>query len=64
MSILEVYNESLRDLLSKDHTKKLEIRGGAGGSHVPDAETVAGNEMFLITDINAIYIYIHIQIKH
>jgi kinesin family protein C2/C3 len=39
ISIMEVYNEQLRDLLSKDHLKKLEVRGDEKrGTSVPDAE--------------------------
>jgi kinesin family protein C2/C3 len=48
MSMLEIYNESIRDLLAlpADRGKSLEVRQGPQGNHVPDCrlEVVASVE--------------------
>jgi kinesin family protein C2/C3 len=55
MSMLEIYNESIRDLLAlpADRGKSLEVRQGPQGNHVPDCRLVtvtsveAVNELWL-----------------
>lgn len=36
ISLLEIYNESIRDLLSSEHNKKLEVKQGGNGNYVPN----------------------------
>ena len=40
VSVLEIYNEMVRDLLSLQHTEKLEIKQGPEGNHVPGVTQV------------------------
>ena len=35
VSVLEIYNEMVRDLLSHQHTDKMEIKQGPEGNYVP-----------------------------
>ena len=44
VSVIEIYNEMVLDLLSDDPTKKLDIRKGVDGPFVPDlTETEVNN---------------------
>ena len=40
VSVIEVYNEQIRDLLQAQQKKKLEVRRGEFGNYVPDLTTV------------------------
>lgn len=41
ISVMEIYNEMLRDLLSEDPTAKLDIKQGKDGLFVPGLQEVA-----------------------
>ena len=41
IELLEIYNENIRDLLSKDQNAKLEIKQGPNGNFVPGLTSIA-----------------------
>jgi kinesin family protein C2/C3 len=53
VSILEVYNESIRDLLTSSNDEKLEIRQGEFGNYVPGLTCVPVNGLDDVTQLLA-----------
>lgn len=45
VSVLEVYNESVRDLLSEEVNQKLEVKQGPSGVYVPGLTEVTVTNM-------------------
>ncbi len=45
VSVLEIYNECVRDLLSVDPTQKLDIKQGSDGVYVPGLTQVAVSQL-------------------
>lgn len=41
VSVLEVYNETIRDLLAVNHTNKMDIKQGPDGVYVPSLTQVS-----------------------
>ena len=41
VSVLEVYNESIRDLLAANHTEKMDVKQGPDGVYVPGLTQVS-----------------------
>ena len=41
ISLLEIYNEGIRDLLSPEQNRKLEVKQGGGGNYVPNLTQIA-----------------------
>jgi kinesin family protein C2/C3 len=41
VSVLEVYNESIRDLLAVNHTEKMDVKQGPDGVYVPGLTQVS-----------------------
>ena len=44
ISLLEIYNESIRDLLSSEQNKKLEVKQGGSGNYVPNLTQIVVKE--------------------
>ena len=51
VSVLEIYNECVRDLLSLTHTEKLEIKQGPEGVYVPGLTQV---EVSCLEEVNEV----------
>ena len=54
MSVLEIYNESVRDLLSVDHTEKMTIKQGMDGVHVPGLTQVAVSQLEEVNEVSVL----------
>eukprot|EP00731_Ephydatia_muelleri_P001344 Em0001g1344a len=52
VSVLEIYNEMVRDLLSLQHTEKLEIKQGPEGNHVPGVTQV---QVTCLQELNEVF---------
>lgn len=52
-SLLEIYNESIRDLLSNEKDKKLDVRQGNDGVYVPDLTMCEVSETAQVDDVIA-----------
>ena len=51
VSLLEIYNESVRDLLCYSQSEKLELKQGTEGVYVPGLSKV---QVFCLNDINKV----------
>lgn len=51
VSVVEIYNETVRDLLSLNHTEKLEIKQGPEGVYVPGLTQV---EVSCLEEVNEV----------
>ena len=51
VSVLEVYNENLRDLLSCESNQKLEIRLGKESHHVPGLTDVRVHDIDHVNEV-------------
>lgn len=50
-SLLEIYNETIRDLMTKDKDKKLDVRQGSDGVHVPDLTITEVHDMDGVNEV-------------
>ena len=51
VSVLEIYNECVRDLLSFDPTEKLDIKQGPDGVYVPGLTQVAVSQLEEVNEV-------------
>ncbi len=51
VSVVEIYNETVRDLLSLNHTEKLEVKQGPEGVYVPGLTQV---EVSCLEEVNEV----------
>ncbi len=56
VSVLEIYNECVRDLLSTDPTQKLDIKQGPDGVYVPGLTQVAISQLDEVNEVNIVHI--------
>lgn len=57
VSVLEVYNESVRDLLSVNFSEKMNIKQGSAGVYVPDLTQVS---VTCFEEINEVHVHVYI----
>ena len=55
MSVLEVYNETVRDLLSVNFTEKMDIKQGTGGVYAPGLTQVS---VTCLEEVNEVSTYL------
>ena len=55
VSVLEVYNETVRDLLSVNFTEKMDIKQGTGGVYVPGLTQVS---VTCLEEVNEVSTYL------
>jgi len=51
VSLLEIYNENVFDLLCTNHMKKLEVKQGQDGMYVPGLSQV---QVYCVEDVNKV----------
>ena len=52
VSVLEVYNETVRDLLSLNFTEKMDIKQGTGGVYVPGLTQVSVTRLEEVNEVS------------
>ena len=52
VSVLEIYNETVRDLLAVNHTEKLEIKQSPNGVYVPGLTQVQVSELEEVNEVS------------
>ena len=53
VSVLEVYNESIRDLLAVNHTEKMDVKQGPDGVYVPGLTQVS---VTCLEEVNEVHV--------
>ena len=64
MSLLEIYNESIRDLLGSNPVNSLEIKQGKEGVHVPGLEEVEVENVEDVHRVKLLNFYKYVYIKY
>ncbi len=62
VSMLEIYNESVRDLLSENNAEKLEIKQGPDGNFVPGLIQVQVSGLHDVNEVSMVNYHICITI--
>lgn len=52
VSVMEVYNENIRDLLAANHTEKMDVKQGPDGVYVPGLTQVSVTCLEEVNEVN------------
>ena len=61
VSVLEIYNECVRDLLASDHTEKKEVKQGPTGIFIPGLTQVQVSHLEEVNEVRACRAHNNIQ---